>query len=52
MKLVRLTGAAVTDPLTAAVALVAPAVGLWGRVNSAWLIAAGVAVGLVHAVAA
>ena len=50
--LVRLTATAVVDPLTAVAALVSLGVGLGGRLNAAWLVAAGAATGLLHAFAA
>lgn len=45
---IRLADAAIVDPLTVAIAVVALAVLLWKRPNSAWLVAAGAAVGLAH----
>lgn len=44
----RLAASALVDPLTAAVALVALAVLLRWRVNTAWVVLAGAGVGLVH----
>jgi len=48
--LVDLTDTAITDALTFCVALIALAVLLRTKINSAWLIGAGVAIGIVHAV--
>jgi chromate transporter len=41
--------AAINDPLTAAIAVVALAVVLRWRPNSLWLVLGGAAVGIVHA---
>ena len=49
--LVRLARTALHDPLTWALGLAALAVLLWKRPNTAWLVAAGAAVGLVHGAA-
>lgn len=49
--LVELTDTAITDVLTLAIALVALAVLVRTTINSAWLIGAGVAIGVLHAVA-
>lgn len=49
--LVDLAGDALVDPLTVAVALLALGVLVWTDVNSAWLIAGGVAIGLVRVLA-
>jgi chromate transporter len=46
--LVQLTDSALVDPLTAAVALVALGVLIRVRINSAWLVAAGVGIGGLH----
>jgi chromate transporter len=45
---VRLAGSALIDPLTVAVAVVALVLLLTVRPNSAWLVAGGAAVGLLH----
>jgi chromate transporter len=50
--LVDLTGTAITGVVTALIAVVALAVLLRTRVNSAWLIGAGVAIGAIHALVA
>lgn len=47
--LVELSGSAITDLLTAAIAAVALVVLIHTRVNSAWLIGAGVLIGALHA---
>lgn len=47
---VELAGTALVDPVTAALAAVTLAVLVGSRVNSAWLIGAGVIVGALHAV--
>jgi chromate transporter len=49
--LVELTDAAVVDAVTAGVAVCALAILAATRLNSAWLIAAGVAIGATHAIA-
>lgn len=46
--LVQLTDAAISDILTAAIAVAALAVLIGTKVNSAWLVAAGVAIGTAH----
>lgn len=48
--LVELADTALTDALTVLVALVALAVLIGGRLNSAWLVGAGVLIGVLHAV--
>ena len=48
--LVELADTALTDVLTVAVALAALAVLVRGRLNSAWLVGAGVLIGVLHAV--
>jgi chromate transporter len=50
--LVELTDAALVDATTVVVSLVAVAVLVATRINSAWLVGAGVLIGAVHAVAA
>ena len=49
--LIELADTALTDPLTVVIALIALAVLIRSKVNSAWLIAAGVVIGVVHAFA-
>jgi chromate transporter len=45
---VRLADAALVDPLTIAVCAVAVVLLVWRRPNTAWLVAAGAAIGLAH----
>ncbi len=49
--LVELTDTALTDAVTVAVAAAALAVLIRTRINSAWLVSGGVAIGIVHALA-
>jgi len=49
---VKLADAALIDGYTVAIALAALGVLLWTRCNNVWLVACGVAIGVIHALAA